>query len=78
MLDEKDLPAVTKALEGATGYLRRLLARQVALRITPQLHFIYDNSSAHGHYMDALIKRARSTERPDDDEDADGEASDEH
>ena len=72
VLDEKDIDAVTKALEGAKGYLRGLLAKKVDLRITPQLHFVYDSSSAHGHYMSDLIQKARASERPDgDDEDID-------
>jgi len=69
VLDPEKVPEVLKALEGASGFMRRLLAKKVDLRITPQLHFVYDNSSVHGQYMNDLIEKARAkSKKPDDDE----------
>lgn len=46
---------VAEALSQAVPYFRSLLAKNTALRFMPQLHFHYDNSIAHGAYMNALL-----------------------
>ncbi len=47
-----------KGLEHAGGFLRRQLGHALRLRITPQLHFIYDDTQLRGQEMDQLIRKA--------------------
>ena len=54
--------AVT-ALNGASGYLRKLLASNIKLRITPKLTFLFDESGRRGQHLSALIDRAISDKR---------------
>ena len=49
---EKDIKA---ALKSAAGFLRTYLARNVNLRETPLLNFIYDNSIERGNRINALL-----------------------
>ncbi len=46
------------ALRRASGFLRRELGRQVKLRVTPELQFVYDRSVEHGRRLSALIDGA--------------------
>lgn len=47
-----------KALNKASGFLRSLLAKQVSLRTTPKLKFIYDDTLVKGQYLSGLIDEA--------------------
>lgn len=51
-------PLLTRGLEHAAGFLRSQLAHSMKLRITPQLHFVYDASIERGAYLSQLIDRA--------------------
>ena len=50
-------PAV-ETLNKAAGLLRSLLAKNLNLRSTPKLHFVYDKSIENGRYLSALIDKA--------------------
>lgn len=50
-------PAI-EALNHASGYLRSLLAKNLNLRATPRLRFIYDASIEKGRQLSALIDEA--------------------
>lgn len=50
-------PAV-ETLNKAAGLLRSLLAKNLNLRATPKLHFVYDKSIENGRYLSALIDKA--------------------
>ncbi|MES2625844.1 MAG: 30S ribosome-binding factor RbfA [Pseudomonadota bacterium] len=50
-------PAV-ETLNKAAGLLRSLLAKNLNLRSTPKLHFVYDKSIENGRYISALIDKA--------------------
>ena len=52
---QKDIDAALEALNGASGYLRKLLAGSIKLRITPKLQFSYDESGRRGQHLSALI-----------------------
>lgn len=56
--EDDDIKAAVAALNGASGYLRRLLAAQIKLRITPTLTFFYDDSGRRGEHLSALIDYA--------------------
>ncbi len=51
-----------KILNGASGFLRSLLAKRMQMRTTPRLHFIYDPSSKRGQDLSALIDAAVKTD----------------
>jgi ribosome-binding factor A len=46
------------ALNHASGFLRSLLAKNINLRTTPRLRFIYDESIEKGRKLSALIDEA--------------------
>ncbi|MBK7491675.1 MAG: 30S ribosome-binding factor RbfA [Nitrosomonas sp.] len=49
---------VEKGLEHARGFLRTHLAHRMKLRITPQLHFVFDASVERGVRLSKLIDEA--------------------
>ncbi|MBS0298848.1 MAG: 30S ribosome-binding factor RbfA [Proteobacteria bacterium] len=49
---------VEKGLEHAKGFLRTHLAHRMKLRITPQLHFVFDESVERGIHLSKLIDEA--------------------
>jgi len=63
MGDEKSKELTTQGLSKAAGFLRRELAHRLKLRITPELHFIYDTSIDTAAKMSELISAAISTNR---------------
>ncbi len=52
---------VIEALDRATNFLRRELARRLNLRRMPELHFEAGLLTASGERLDRLLKRARKT-----------------
>ncbi len=68
---------VAKGLKNATGYIRSRLARELNLRETPDLTFIYDESIENGAHIEKLLDgiRAELSEPGDDstDDGADGQ-----
>jgi len=64
--DQKQIDEGLVALNGASGYLRKLLASSVKLRITPKLNFFYDESGRRGQHLSALIDMAVAKESPSD------------
>lgn len=55
--------AVQEGLEHASGFLRRQLAHVMKLRITPQLHFVYDASIERGAHLSHLIDQAVASDK---------------
>lgn len=55
--------AVQQGLEHASGFLRSQVAHVMKLRITPQLHFVYDASVERGAHLSQLIEQAVSSDR---------------
>lgn len=47
-----------EGLNHAAGHLRSLLAKNVNLRSTPRLKFVFDESVARGAYLSGLIEEA--------------------
>lgn len=54
---------VDKAITKASGFLKRILAKNLQLRIVPKLTFIYDDSLIYGEKIESLIKKAKSSDR---------------
>lgn len=62
-----DAEASVQVLQGAAGYLRRLLGQRMTLRSVPQLHFKYDDSIERGARLSSLIDSAVHGEHVDND-----------
>ncbi len=63
----RDGDASVQVLQGAAGYLRRLLGQRMALRSVPQLHFKRDQSIEQGARLSSLIDAAVRGDQPGDD-----------
>lgn len=55
---EEDVDACSIALVKAKGYIRKLLAERINLRIVPQLDFQYDVAQIRGEHLENLIDAA--------------------
>mgnify|MGYP002641105481 FL=1 len=65
---QKEIDEAMAALNGASGYLRKLLASSIKLRITPKLTFLFYESGRRGQHLSALIDYAISTQSNADEE----------
>jgi len=61
--DQSQIDEAINALNGASGYLRKLLASSITLRIVPKISFIFDESGRRGQHLSALIDRAMSADK---------------
>ncbi len=55
----EDQEEILRALEGAKGFLRSRLAKQIPLRSFPQLRFRWDSSPDRGARVDELLDRLK-------------------
>ena len=62
---EEETQEGVAALNSAAGFLRSLLAKNISLRTTPKLKFIYDNSLVRGQYLTDLIDEALASDERD-------------
>jgi ribosome-binding factor A len=58
VLEEDKAKETLVALNNASKYLRYELANAIELRVTPQLKFVYDDSSVRGSRISSLINNA--------------------
>ena len=70
---EQDEQTTLDALERATPFIRRALARNADLRFTPKLQFVFDRSLATGSRVESLLQeiRPQGEATPDDDDEGD-------
>ena len=68
-----EIKAAVDALNGAAGYLRSKIAKIHAMRITPKLRFIFDESIARGDYLSRLIDEVSAKEDAKHSDDSDQE-----
>ena len=52
------LPDVMTGLQKASGFLRRELGKRISIHMTPQLHFVFDQSLERGADLSKLIQKA--------------------
>lgn len=52
------LPEVMTGLQKASGFLRRELGKRISIHMTPQLHFVFDQSLERGAELAKLIQEA--------------------
>ncbi len=68
LLGKHDIQETLVALKKATGYLRSSVAKIVALRFMPDLHFHYDDTILRAERVTNLIQRAQREHTPNDNE----------
>lgn len=54
----EQLAALQEGLENASGFLRSELGKRISIHMTPQLHFIFDESLERGAQLSKLISEA--------------------
>lgn len=52
-----------RLLNGASGFLRSLLARELTMRSVPKLQFLFDKTAVEGQALSNLIDRAVADDR---------------
>ncbi len=52
------LADVMTGLQNASGFLRRELGKRISIHMTPQLHFVFDQSLERGADLSKLIQEA--------------------
>ena len=67
--NDEEKAAVMKGLKNASGFMRRLIAQRVNLRITPELIFKLDDSVEYAVRMNKLIDEVVKSLHKDEDED---------
>ena len=67
---EADQKRAMDVLEGATGYVRRLLSERLGLRTSPEIRFVFDPAVEYGIRLEELLREARRDE-PDEPEEPD-------
>ena len=65
--DAEALGHTLNGLKHAAGFLRSQLGKQLRLRVTPELRFLYDPSVEHGAHLSQLINAAVAGRKPDPD-----------
>lgn len=63
VLDKERVNETLEALNRAAGFFHRLLFKSLKVRRVPKLHFIYDESIAHGQKLSALIDQAMAEDK---------------
>ncbi len=71
LINQEERFLVEKGLENAKGFLRSSLSHRMKLRITPQLHFVYDESVEYGVHLSKLIDEAIAQDQSHHREDTD-------
>ena len=55
-LGDYDKVTIAAELKNASSFLRTELAKRMDLRTTPELRFVYDESTEYGEHIDEIIK----------------------
>jgi len=58
---------VAQGLRSSAGFIRRQIATQLNLRITPELTFVEDKSISHGAHISELLHSIETPAKPEDD-----------
>lgn len=56
MLNSKSKEKTLEALKKSSGYIRSVIAKNINLRVTPELIFEEDDSMEYGEKIDAILK----------------------
>ncbi len=56
--DDESCEKSLQALNHAAGFLRGVVAKELNIRVTPRLHFVYDKTSIRGQQLSSLIYKS--------------------
>ena len=62
VLNDEKRKETMKALENASGFIRKTLADRIEVRHIPKLEFVYDESIEYGNRIEAKIKELHENE----------------
>lgn len=62
VLNDEKREETMKALENASGFIRKTLADRIEVRHIPKLEFVYDESIEYGNRIEAKIKEIHENE----------------
>ena len=57
--EDDALDKIAKALQHASGFLRRRVGQEIRARVTPELVFYYDDSIERGAYIEDLLNQVK-------------------
>lgn len=57
--DEQARAETARGIAAARGYIRREVGHNVKLRVTPDLHFVFDESIERGDRIERLLREVR-------------------
>lgn len=63
---DEDREATAEGLVAATNFIRREISKNLRLRFTPNLRFVYDEAIERGDRIERLLKEARGEASEDD------------
>ena len=69
MGDEAQRAITMKILKGASSFMRRVLVRQLDVKVAPELHWVYDDSLDRAFRIEQMLKDTGTT--PKDEKGAD-------
>jgi ribosome-binding factor A len=69
--DEAQKEAAMKVLEGATGYVRHLLAERLGLRSAPEVRFVFDPAVEYGIRLEELLQAEKDRSKTGDEPERD-------
>ena len=58
MSGSENLAEIMEGLQKSSGFLRRELGKRISIHMTPQLHFVFDQSLERGADLSKLIQKA--------------------
>ena len=64
-----DKKEIAKGLKSSAGFIRRMLAQRLNLRMTPELTFCEDHSIAHGAHISKLLNSIEFAPETDEEND---------
>lgn len=68
-----DKKEIAKGLKSSAGYIRRMIAQRMDLRMTPEFSFFEDHSIEHGAHISKLLNSIEITPEEDEVSEEDGE-----
>jgi ribosome-binding factor A len=63
VFDKEKINSTLKALDDATGFIRKELSERVQMRHTPELEFVYDESIEYGKKIENIIEKIHEEEK---------------
>lgn len=65
MLNSKNVKDTLAGLKASSGFVRKMVAQRMNLRITPELVFEFDDSLVYGDKIDKILKEIMQENKPE-------------